>query len=216
MAAAKARTTVRAKAAAKGRETDGGARARLLDAGAALFARKGFAGTTVRDICDQAGTGNNMVHHYFGSKQGLFDELIAHFSDEIFRVPVRVIQKLPDTREAFVSRFELFIEESLEAMMEHQLLYIMAMREEIIPEKDAFADYNASFIRFLKHGKKQGFLGAHVDPAMLTGFVMDRLGAQVMYSNWIQKTAGVDIYDPKFRARWLRANIDLFLSGMLA
>ena len=191
------------------------ARQRLLDAGAVLFARKGVAGKSVREICDQAGTGNNMVHHYFGSKQGLFDTLIENFSDEIFRVPVRVIQKLPDTRDAFVSRFELFIEESLHAMMEHQLLYIMAMREEIIPEKDAFAEYNATFTRYLRHGKKRGFLGAHVDPAMLTGFVMDRLGAQVMYSSWIRRTSGVDIFDARFRNRWLRANLDLILSGML-
>ena len=192
------------------------AKHRLLEAGAILFAKQGFEGTPIREICAHAGTGINMVHHYFGSKQGLFDALIASVSEEIFETPVRAIKVLPSTRGEFIARFEMFAEETLRSMIEHRLVFIMAMREEVIPHSASFNDYNTTFIKFLKHGKKLGFLSESVEPAMLTGLMIDRLGNQVQHSEWIRKTAGVDISNEAYRKRWLAANLQILLFGMLS
>jgi AcrR family transcriptional regulator len=54
-----------------------GTKERLLFAAVHLFARKGFKVTTVREICDRAGSANiNSVHYYFGSKEGLYREIL--------------------------------------------------------------------------------------------------------------------------------------------
>ena len=63
---------------------------------------KGFAGASVREICKAADVSSNMIHHYFGSKQGLYDAVLERFSENVFDVPIRVISTPADTAEAIV------------------------------------------------------------------------------------------------------------------
>jgi AcrR family transcriptional regulator len=44
----------------------------ILGAGRKLFAERGYRGATVRAIAAEAGVNQALVHHFFGSKQGLF------------------------------------------------------------------------------------------------------------------------------------------------
>jgi len=52
------------------------ARDRILGAAELLFADNGFAGTSVHDIAEAAGTNRALLFYYFKSKQQLFDSLI--------------------------------------------------------------------------------------------------------------------------------------------
>jgi TetR/AcrR family transcriptional regulator len=54
---------------------DPGARERLLKSAATLFARKGYAATTVREIVEAAGVTKPVLYYYFRSKEGLFQDL---------------------------------------------------------------------------------------------------------------------------------------------
>lgn len=56
-------------------DTDG-ARERLLEAAAQLFALRGFEVTTVRDIVNAAGTNLNAINYYFGGKRGLYQAVM--------------------------------------------------------------------------------------------------------------------------------------------
>ncbi len=49
---------------------------RLLDAASFLFSETGYETTSVRDIVAVAGTNLNAVNYYFGSKQGLYLEML--------------------------------------------------------------------------------------------------------------------------------------------
>ncbi len=49
-----------------------GTRERLLDTAERLFAERGFAGTSVRDITDTAGANLGAVNYYFQSKENLY------------------------------------------------------------------------------------------------------------------------------------------------
>lgn len=51
-------------------------RRRILDAGEKAFAMRGFGGARLRDIAQEAGVHHALVHHYFGDKRGLFQEVI--------------------------------------------------------------------------------------------------------------------------------------------
>lgn len=46
---------------------------RILQAAASLFAEKGFANVSVRDICKEAGTTAPVIYYHYGNKKGLFD-----------------------------------------------------------------------------------------------------------------------------------------------
>ena len=47
-------------------------RERLLAAASILFAERGFAGTTTRDIAERAGVDAALIVRHFGSKVGLY------------------------------------------------------------------------------------------------------------------------------------------------
>jgi TetR/AcrR family transcriptional regulator len=51
------------------RETAG----KILEVASKMFAEKGFANVSVRDICKETGTTPPVIYYYFGNKKGLFD-----------------------------------------------------------------------------------------------------------------------------------------------
>jgi AcrR family transcriptional regulator len=55
---------------------DDSPRLRLLDAAGGAFAASGFAGTSVRDICQAAGVNVAAVNYYFGDKERLYIEAV--------------------------------------------------------------------------------------------------------------------------------------------
>jgi AcrR family transcriptional regulator len=52
------------------------ARARLIDVAIALFAEKGYEGTSVRDLATAAGVNVAAVNYHFGSKDALYTEAL--------------------------------------------------------------------------------------------------------------------------------------------
>jgi TetR/AcrR family transcriptional regulator len=48
------------------------ARERLMETAIGMFAEKGYAGTSVREIVEQAGVSKPVLYYYFQSKEGLF------------------------------------------------------------------------------------------------------------------------------------------------
>ncbi len=59
-----------------GSETDGAVRQRLLAGATELFARKGYASTTVREIVQAAGVTKPVLYYYFPNKEGIYLELM--------------------------------------------------------------------------------------------------------------------------------------------
>jgi len=55
----------------------------LLEAGAELFATRGPAGVSVRDIAAHAGVNHGLVHRHFGSKRALLGAVLSALSQQI-------------------------------------------------------------------------------------------------------------------------------------
>jgi AcrR family transcriptional regulator len=54
------------------------ARARIRDAALALFAERGFAASSIREIAKAAGVSPGLVQHHFGTKDALREACDAH------------------------------------------------------------------------------------------------------------------------------------------
>jgi len=57
-------------------------RQRLLDAGLKLFANRGYAGTSIQEIIDEAGVAKPTLYYYFENKAGLFQAIVDRALDE--------------------------------------------------------------------------------------------------------------------------------------
>jgi len=189
-------------------------RSRLLQSGAQLMAEKGFDGVTVREICTHAGTSNNMVHHYFESKQGLLNAIVDEFSSGVFAIPMRLLEKEPRSREEFLSTIELLFETTLEAYIEHRSVMLVVVREQADP--DALPMYMERVAAFLESAKKKGFVRENVETDMITGFFLDRILNQVQLAPWIKRNYGTDLLsDPEYKQQWCRSNLDVLMNGIV-
>jgi TetR/AcrR family transcriptional regulator, cholesterol catabolism regulator len=58
-------------------------RNRILASAAELFARNGFAATTVRQIADEVGILSGSLYHHFESKEAIVDEILSSYLDDL-------------------------------------------------------------------------------------------------------------------------------------
>ena len=198
-----------------GNIADAPARERLIKAAARLFAQKSFGGVSVREICKEAGTGINMIHHYFGNKEGLRDAIIAEYDAAIFAMPIRLLAPPAQSKDDLAARMQLLFETTLEALLANRDTMMVVLREQMqLKQLDAF---QADFVAFVEDAKSNGIVRADLDAGMISGALLDRVISQVQFAPWIKESYGVDLAtDEDYRTRWCRGNVDLFLNGLLA
>ena len=186
---------------------------RLLSSGALLICEKGFSGVSVREICSHADTSMNMIHHYFGCKDGLLNAISESYGENVFALPLKFLSKEPKSKEDFLCRIELVFETTLEACIENRLILMITIREQQSPK--ALLEYMAGFKAFIDIGIDKGFARKELDSAMITGFILDRIVNQVQFSPWINDEFGTDIFnDQSYLKRWSQSNIDVFINGI--
>ena len=82
------RTATRARGAAPASQPNDGGRERLIAVAERLFAERGYDGITIRDISSAANVSVGLIHHHFGSKDGLrkaVDEACMAQFEEVLR-----------------------------------------------------------------------------------------------------------------------------------
>ena len=81
-------------------------RAAIVAAARAVMARRGIAGTTVRDVAAELGTSSGLIHHYYAS----MDDLLAEAFEEAARADlVEVLEGLSQGRDA-VEKLAMFFD----------------------------------------------------------------------------------------------------------
>ena len=81
--------------------TEPNARQRILETAIGIFAEKGYAGASVREIVEQAGVSKPVLYYYFKSKEGLFlaildmaENLQKDLLDEVLKSTGSVLDRL--------------------------------------------------------------------------------------------------------------------------
>ncbi len=69
-------------------------RSRILDSASSHFAQLGLGGVSVRDIARGAGVSLGMVHHYFGSKDELYQACVDSMYEELHAMRAELMTKL--------------------------------------------------------------------------------------------------------------------------
>ncbi|MBL4694832.1 TetR/AcrR family transcriptional regulator [Candidatus Gracilibacteria bacterium] len=187
---------------------------RLIHSATVLFGEKGYAGVSVREICKHANTSMNMIHHFFGSKEGLLSFIVDQFNENVFSVPNKLLEKTPRSKEDFQSRIEMIFEATLETYIKERATLLVVIKEQ--SSSQAMLDYTELFVSFMERSKKKGFIRKKLDSEMITGLMIDRILNQVQYAPWIKKVTGDDLLnDLEYKKRWCKANLDLLLHGFL-
>jgi len=99
-------------------EGESSVRQRLLCAAVELFARKGYAATTVREITEAAGVTKPVLYYHFGSKEGVylallgdalrtFEALLEAGLAEVGSVRDRIVKVLGDALDLMLANLDI-------------------------------------------------------------------------------------------------------------
>ena len=103
---------------------------RILNAAIELFARKGYAATSVREIVQEAQVTNPMLYYYFDSKEGLFRVLTDLMHQEFVRDLREVVEADDSFEETLVGIVDVHLRGLREAPRVVELVYSLLFGSE--------------------------------------------------------------------------------------
>ena len=168
-----------------GSSTTGSRRDELLRIAGALFARRGFKNTTVRDIADAAGILSGSLYHHFDSKESMVDELLSTFQSALFRTYDEILASESDPR----ARIDAVVRASFDAIEQHHdevaifqgdATYLMGF-ERFAYLREHNERFRAMWLELLEEGTRSGALRDDLDAELTYRFIRDTVWVAV---NW--------------------------------
>jgi len=199
--------------------TDSG-RIDLLQAAAHEFADLGYARATTAGIARRAGVTQPLVHHHFGSKQGLWRAL----TDEMFGELRRMLDGVAVAHggEPSLARVRALLQALVRFCGAHPYLPRL-MRTEGRLGSETFGDlydrwlgglvqlFRGEIAEAVTDGTLRPF-----DPAMLYFLIVGAAVEPFCQPETARRAFGLDMADPATVDRYADALVDLFLRGMIA
>jgi len=144
-------------------------RSAILDAAEALFARQGYAATSVREIAEAVDVNPAMVHYYFGSKHALLRQVLERTLEPL-AAAIGVMRVGGQAPAADIARL------LLRTFSQHPSLPMLIAREVILPGgvmQEHFLQYLAprlggSIPGLIEKEQAAGRIHADLDPRVST------------------------------------------------
>lgn len=164
---------------------------RILDASIRLFARKGYAATSVREIVQEANVTNPMLYYYFTNKEGVFIKLI----DLFFGIMDMVIEQTIIEHVGIEERLSRVIEAHLEGAREapEALRFIYAA---LFGPRESRPNFNLPERSLKRHARIKSIFDDAINNGefqIAPGFTTDFLAQQFMgtLNNYLMSTLTV-------------------------
>jgi len=182
----------------------------IVDNALELFAEKGFEGTSIRELAAKAEVNVAMVNYYFGSKEKLFEQMVAQKAaytkgmiDEIVRdKSLSDIEKIDHIIDGFVSR--LFKNRKFHRIIHQELM--LSQRENL---QQAIVDIlypNSQTVKSLIDNAIKKGVFKKVDSSLVIATVIGTINHVLLSKKMCNKLFGkednyVPYEDPKFIKR---------------
>jgi len=158
----------------------------LMDTAEALFSRKGYDGTSVRDIAEAAGINTAMISYYFGSKEKLMEEI---FERKSMNIREKVDSLLKDEALDPFQKIYTLVDTYIDAIIQRKVFHRILLCEQIINQNPAIIQLmekmktrNSDSVNdLIRYGQKKGAFKKNIDIPMLTGTLVGTV-SQILIS----------------------------------
>jgi len=138
------------------KEDNGSARARLLEAGTALFAEKGYASTTVREIVAMADVSKPVLYYYFKNKEGIFLAILDWAAEKQENLLAGVLDAPGTALDRFIVLFRLIYQGVMENQALFKMIHVLIFGPPQGVPKSDLEQYHRRMIMALKEIYTQG------------------------------------------------------------
>ena len=112
-------------------------RTHIIETALDLFAKKGYEGTSIRDIAESASVNLAMVNYYFGSKEKLFENILQYKSSVTRGV---LDELLHNASLSSIEKIEAIIDSYVERLYTHRYFHRLIYQELLINQRDELQD----------------------------------------------------------------------------
>ncbi len=144
----------------------------IINSAEKLFAVTGFAGTSVRDIAQEAGVNVAMISYYFGSKEKLME---AVFEQRTNKIRMKVENLIQNNELTNLQKVNILIEDYVDKFIDQQEFHKIMIREQLIDKDTAIAGFIhelkkrnlASIKKLIQDGQKSGEFKKNIDIVLM-------------------------------------------------
>ena len=194
----------------------------LLTAAKCLFARKGYDGTSVKELALEAGVNISLVSYHFKGKEGLYRTCLQQYGKQRLAAAVRILTA-PASKQELRLRLGMFVDEMISCHIEEPELSTIIHREcerelPIIPDifRETFLRMFETLIEFLKIAQRKRLLSKTVDAHLAAAFLFGSISHMFKTEAIGRKYFGHSMRDSKFRRRAADNILKVFLDGVIS
>ena len=187
-------------------------RQQIIAAAMELFAKKGFRGTTTRDLATQAGVNEAIIFRYFKTKEELYSAIIEHKAGErdLHREELERLAAKDDDEEFLQAVGRSFLEKHETDTTFMRLLLFSALEGHQLSEM--FVSSMAARHPIANYIERRIHEGAfrQLDPQLAARALIGMFAGFIMW----QQIFGFKNKQPRDREEVVRTFVSIFLSGV--
>ena len=193
---------------------------KVLATAAKAFAKRGYGGASIRQICAEAGVSANAIHYHFGNKRELYRAVLASFGKEMLE-PLKTILRAPSSATEFHERLQIYMEQAMRLFLSKRYALEVLFSELASPEADddweppeGLMDQATILNEYFSAAKDAGLLRDEVDIPTISGMLLERMANQVRYSEMLTRMFGADVESPDYLHKWIKDNLEIIMHGV--
>lgn len=164
----------------------------IIETAEILFAERGFDGTSVRDIADEAGVNVAMISYYFGSKEKLMEAL---FELRVGSVKSRVETLIKDNNLSPLEKVNMLIDEHIDRIMQKQCFHKIMVGVQVTNKNPAILKAannvkirNAEVVtELIKDGQKKGAFKKKIDVVLMMNTMVGTVSQTMMNQQYYRE-----------------------------
>ena len=164
----------------------------IIETAEILFAERGFDGTSVRDIADEAGVNIAMISYYFGSKEKLMEAL---FELRVGSVKSRVETLIKDNNLSPLEKVNMLIDEHIDRIMQKQCFHKIMVGVQVTNKNPAILKAannikirNAEVVtELIKDGQKKGVFKKKIDVVLMINTMVGTVSQTMMSQQYYRE-----------------------------
>ena len=143
----------------------------VLDAAMHLFWAKGYPGTSLQDLVEATGLKPPSIYNAYGNKRGLFNVVLARYSEQVMAHFVKTVQDAPTARSAVERLLKAIVKQHFDPATPGGCLVGLAAQECRLHDTETQAAVAKEFRKLddaicarLANGKSNGEFSDDLDP----------------------------------------------------
>jgi AcrR family transcriptional regulator len=192
----------------------------IIEVAERLFAQKGFAGTSIRDIAHEADINISMISYYFGSKEKLIEALFTLRTNESRSRIENIVGN--DELSAF-QKMNILIDSVVEKLLGNQCFHNIVMREQLSAERTPVVSDHIMNLKLrnselmqqlIRGGQETGEFRKNIDMSLMTTTLYGTVNQALATQEFYKRANGLEAMPEEEFQIYLKQKLSLHLKNL--